>query len=277
MRLKNVIGAGFVVVAGLLTGIASAEAGVLFESTLTGDINFTFDGLGLNPANVTKVEVANSAFTSSGIVFTPDFWNYGLNLSINGLPGLGQTGSLSTVSSSANPYASVTDGWTIDFYSGGISSDPAASIANILNGTRARNHTVVSGEVSDLQLTLLSGGLLRAFGHLDVTDGIYHSVQASNPDVVLNDPSTKAALGAATGHDLTNVNLARFQFDALFDLASAGLPDSNNLLTVSGQNASLAVVPEPGTLALFAFGLIGLAVLRRRSMATVQRARSVKG
>jgi len=256
----------------LLTGIASAEAGVIFESTLTGDIDFTFDGGGFGAANVTKVEVANSAFTSSGNPLTPDFWNYGLNLSINGLPGLGQTGSLSTVSSSANPYTSVTAGWTIDFYSGEISGDHAASIAAILNGTRTRNHTVVSGEVSDLQLTVL-GGNLRAFGHLDVTDGIYHSVQAANPDVILNDPLTKAALGTLIGKDLTNVNLARFQFDALFDLTGAGTP-VNNMLTVSAQNASLAVIPEPGTLMLFAFGLFGLDILRRRSTTSGARARS---
>ena len=72
-----------------LPGIASAD--IISQDDLTGSIVFTYDGLGLDSSNVTKVEVTNSAFTSVGPIttlFRPDYYNYGFNMSIAGLPGL---------------------------------------------------------------------------------------------------------------------------------------------------------------------------------------------
>lgn len=180
-----------------------------------------------------------------------------------------------------------SNGMTIMYF------DPSADAADLIT-----SELFIGGERFDLSLYSGNGGHIRAFDSNDVNPCV--GCSPSRDAISLRDTSSQPYWDEPPGESLTR-DVALFWSDSadplgLVDLSDgfdplAWLPLMNTLLptgsytettwdcvpdecseisswttrfSISSITVSAANVPEPGTLALFAVGLLGVAVGRRR-------------
>ena len=150
---------------------------------------------------------------------------------------------------------SVTIGWKGNSTGGNTSSNPADADISVFRYTGS---SLTLPAVSGLLATgagLLDGGWTLVGNYADLVTGTAKNVNTSN---------------ATSSWWL--VSAYNSNFGTTGESSTSGLTGGNDyfkVLSVAGAYSSTSKVPEPGSLALFGLGLVGLVASRRRSQKVV--------
>ena len=161
------------------------------------------------------------------------------------------TGNLSTATSMADIYERTTNTPGFD-----VTVDPVTGISQVTSGTHITSLGLVEGDDFWVATTLLDIGAAAAAepGSSQQALGVFGLSVTANPGALPIDPNGIQSGATGTFHDVVGS-------------ASAYVLDTNandGWLVSSNTEARFNVVPEPSTLALLSFGLLGAAAMRRR-------------
>jgi hypothetical protein len=252
IKLAGIVAVGtFAVVAAVGTARADTLGGLTFPHSDVGGISLTYKGPGYSPGSpysISGVEAGevNLVDSTTGIsynAFCTDIfneWTGGAGYSLQSITGVGNgTGLFDTGNSTLNT----------KFTSGQL-----GQLKALLNGVAATNYIVDANSSAAVQVALWaienepdsapgSYGLSTA----DLTITGLSGAALSDTQTLLTDIDT-----GASGWTNTNGTLQEW--------VVAGGDQDFTLLAVSQHS----LIPEPGSLALLATGLAGVAALRRR-------------
>lgn len=146
----------------------------------------------------------------------------------------------------------------------GISAPPACDIVRLVGGNQIVNTITFSQPVSNPFMAILSLGQPSSLVSYDFSAPF--DVVSSGPGFWGNGPLTELAgdrLQGQEGH-------GTIQFSGTFTSISWTVPNAENwhgfTVGAAGLGNGVAVVPEPGTVALTGIGLAGLGLLARRRL-----------